>query len=117
MARSTSKTAKPSAKKKPSRLTQAAKQVAVDAEQVRQDLNKLLLSLDDLSVEALREVSNRALALIEEKTGARKRSFLGGVIGGAMDIGGSITGLFGKSADEPAPRKQRTRKPRTADPA
>jgi hypothetical protein len=111
MARSAQKTAKPPAKK-PSRLTQAAHRVAVDADQVRQDLNKLLLSLEDLSVEALREVSNRALALIEEKAGGQKRSLISGVIGGAISIGESITGLFGKSADEPTPKKRRTRKAR-----
>ena len=68
------KAKKPSAKR-PSRLRQAAKQVAVDADQVREDLNQLLRSLETLSVEALREVSERALALIAEKTGDEKRSF------------------------------------------
>jgi hypothetical protein len=51
------KAKKPSAKK-PSRLRRAAGQVAVDADQVREDLNRLLLSLENLSVEALREVSD-----------------------------------------------------------
>lgn len=43
------KAKKPSAKK-PSRLRRAAGQVAVDADQVREDLNRLLLSLENLSV-------------------------------------------------------------------
>jgi hypothetical protein len=72
--------------RKPSRLRQAAKQVAVDADQVRQDLGKLLLSLEDLSVEALKEVSDRALELIAEKSGVDKRSMIGAVIGGAVSI-------------------------------
>jgi hypothetical protein len=76
--------------------------VAVDADQVRQDLNKLLKSLEHLSVEALREVSNRALALIDEKNGEVKRSFTGGVVGGAVSLGESIAALFGGS--EPAPK-------------
>jgi hypothetical protein len=70
--------------RKPSRLRQATKQVAVDADQVRQDLGKLLLSLEDLSVEALKEVSDRALELIAEKSGVDKRSMIGAVIGGAV---------------------------------
>ena len=91
-----------------SRLRQAASQVAVDADQVRQDLNKLLKSLEDLSVEALREVASRALALIDEKNGAVKRSLIGGMVGGAMSIGESIAGLFGGSAS--APKKRRSKK-------
>jgi hypothetical protein len=104
------KAKKPPARK-PSRLKQAATQVAVDANQVRQDLNKLLLSLDNLSVEALREVSDRALALIAEKTGEEKRSLIGGVIGGALSIGESITGLFSRSGGD-ARKKGRPRKAR-----
>ena len=104
------KAKKPPARK-PSRLKQAAAQVAVDANQVRQDLNKLLLSLDNLSVEALREVSDRALALIAEKTGEEKRSLIGGVIGGALSIGESITGLFSRSGGD-ARKKGRPRKAR-----
>ena len=113
MARPAKKAAKPP--KEPSRLRQAARQVAVDADEVRHDLNKLLLSLEVLSVEALREVSSRALELIEQKAGGQKRSFIGGVVGGAMSIGESITGLFGKSADEPVPRKRRARRARRAE--
>jgi hypothetical protein len=97
--------------KKPSRLRQAAKQVAVDADQVRDDLNKLLLSLENLSVEALREVSNRALVLIAERTGGEKRSLIGGVIGGAVSIGETVAGLFSRSGGD-APKKGRTRKAR-----
>ena len=97
--------------KKPSRLKQAARQVAVDANQVREDLNKLLSSLENLNVEALREVSDRALALIAERTGEEKRSLIGGVIGGALSIGESITGLFSRSGD--VPKKGRARKAQT----
>jgi len=100
--------------KKPSRLRQAAKQVAVDADQVREDLNKLLGSLETLSIEALREVSDRALALIAERTGVEKRSLISGVIGSAMSIGESITGLFSKPVENPPPAKKQGRvtKPR-----
>jgi hypothetical protein len=105
------KKARKSPVKKPSRLKQAARQVAVDANQVREDLNKLLRSLENLSVEALREVSDRTLALIAEKTGEEKRSLIGGVIGGALSIGESITGLFSRSGDD-GPKKGRSRKAR-----
>jgi len=100
--------------KKPSRLRQAAKQVAVDADQVRVDLNKLLGSLEVLSVEALRDVSDRALALIAERTGAEERSLIGSVIGSAVSIGESITGLFSKSVENspPARKQGRRTKPR-----
>jgi hypothetical protein len=91
--------------KTPTRLRQAASQVAVDADQVRQDLNKLLKSLEHLSVEALREVSNRALALIDEKNGEVQRSFIGGLVGSAVRVGESIAGLVDGS--EPAPKKRR----------
>jgi hypothetical protein len=84
------------AAKTPSRIKEAARQVAADADQVRADPDKLLKSLEGLDVGALREVSDRALALIAEKTGDEKRGLIGDVIG-------SITGLFGKS--ESAPRK------------
>jgi hypothetical protein len=104
------KARKPHAKT-PSRLKQATRQVAVDANQVGEDLNKLLLSLENLSVEALREVSDRALALIAQKTGEEKRSLIGGVIGGALSIGESITGLFSRSGGD-APKKGRSRKAR-----
>ena len=107
------KRAKKPAPKKPSRLRQAAKQVAVDADQVREDLNKLLGSLETLSVEALREVSDRALALIAERAGVEKRSLIGGVIGSAVSIGESITGLFSKSVvNSPARKQGRMTKPR-----
>jgi hypothetical protein len=99
---------KRSAAKKPTRLRRAAKQVAVDVDQVRQDLNKLLLSLENLSVEALREVSDRALALIAERTDGEKRSLIGGVIGGAVSIGETVAGLFSRSGGE-APKKGRAR--------
>ena len=46
----------------------------MDANQVREDLKTLLLSRENLRVEALREVAERALALIAEKTGVEKRS-------------------------------------------
>jgi hypothetical protein len=90
-------------------LKQAAKQVAVDANQVREDLKTLLLSRENLSVEALREVAERALALIAEKTGVEKRSLIGGVIVGALSIGESITGLFSRSAGD-APNGQGRRR-------
>ena len=71
---------------------------------------QLLRSLEHLSVEALREVSNRALAPIDEKNGEVQRSFIGGVVGSAVSIGESLAGLFGGS--EPAPKKRRSRKTR-----
>jgi hypothetical protein len=102
------KKAKKSPAKKPSRLGQAAKQVAVDADQVREDLNKLLGSLETLSVEALREVADRALALIAEESGEEKRSLIGAVVGGVLGVGESVVGLFAKP--EPAPKNGRARK-------
>jgi hypothetical protein len=63
-----------------------------------------------LSVEALREVSDRALALIAEKTSSEKRSLIGGVIGGAVSLGESITGLLSRSGDQP----KKTKKARAA---
>ena len=97
--------------KKPSRLRRAARQVADDADQVREDLNRLLLSLENLSVEALREVSDRALVLIAERTGEEKRSLIGGVIDGAVSIGETVAGMFSRSGGD-APKKGRTRKAR-----
>jgi hypothetical protein len=91
---------KKAAAKKSTRLKQAARQAVIDADHLRQDLSKLLLSLEDLSVEALQEVSGRALALIAEKTGQEKRSLVGAVIGGAVSVGESVVGLF--SRPEPA---------------
>jgi hypothetical protein len=41
---------------------------------VRQDPGKLLLALGNLSVEALKEIADRALELIAKKTGVEKRS-------------------------------------------
>jgi hypothetical protein len=91
--------------KRSSRLKRAARQVAVDADQVRQDLDKLLASLENLSVEALKEVSDRALSLIAEKTEEKKRSMVDAVIGGALN---AVSGLFSRS--EPAKKKRPTRK-------
>ena len=107
------KKAKKPAAKQPFRLRQAAKQVAVDADQVRQDLDQLLRSLETLSVEALREVSERALALIAEKTSDEKPSLIAGVIGGAVSIGETVAGLFSRSGDD-RPKKGRARKARKA---
>jgi hypothetical protein len=112
MPRPAKKSAKSSAKK-PSRLRQAAKQVAIDADQVHQDLGKLLLSLEDLSVEALRAIADRALALIAEKAGGQKRSIIGDVIDGAVGIGDAITGLFAKTGA--ASKRRRVRKAGAAD--
>jgi hypothetical protein len=112
MPRPTKKAAKRPAKKS-SRLREAAHQVAVDADQVRQDLGKLLLSLEDLSVEALKEVSDRALALIAEKAGVEKRSMIGAVIGGAVSVGETVAGLF--TRPERVPRKGRPRKAAEAE--
>lgn len=105
------KKARTTPEKRRTRLKQAARQVADNADQVRQDLGKLLLSLEDLSAEALKEVSDRALELIAEKTGVQKRSMIGAVIGGAASIGQSVSGLFSKS--EPAPMRPRPKKART----
>jgi hypothetical protein len=105
------KRAKKQPAKKTSRLRRATEQVANDADQVRADLNKLLLSLENLSVEALREVSDRAVALIAERTGGEKRSLIGGVIGGAVSIGETVAGLFSRSGGDAA-KKGRARKAR-----
>jgi DNA-binding protein H-NS len=88
--------------KKTSPVRSAAKRVAVDAELAGDDLDKLLRSLDDLDVAALRQVADHALALIQERNGPDKRTFIGEVTARAISLGGSITGLFGKSADKPA---------------
>jgi hypothetical protein len=93
---------------KPSRLKDPARQVAVDADRVRRDLGQLLLSLEDLSVEELRQVSDRALALVAKKTGGEKRSVIGAALHGAASLGESIAELFSKS--EPVPMKRRARK-------
>jgi hypothetical protein len=105
------KATKPPAKK-PSRVKQAARLVAADAEQVRADLDKLLKSLEALSVEALKEVSDRALDLVAEKTGVENRSMFGAVIGGAVSVGESVVGLFSRSRRAP-PKPGRVRKART----
>jgi hypothetical protein len=110
MPRPAKKAARPPARKA-LRLRQAAKQVVVDAEHVRQDLGRLLVSLEDLSVEALKEVSDRALELIAERTVVEKRSMIGAVIGGAVSVGESVAGLFTRSA--PAPKRRRARKAST----
>jgi len=91
--------------KKPSRVNQAARQIAADAELMRADLDKLLKSPEALSVEALKEVSDRALALIAEKTGMEKRS----LIVAAVSVGESVIGLFSRSGGD-APKEGRVRK-------
>jgi hypothetical protein len=73
-------------------------------------LGLLVIELGEFTPRPLREVSNRALALIDEKNGEVQRSFIGGVVGSAVSIGESIAGLFGGS--EPAPKKRRSRKTR-----
>jgi hypothetical protein len=103
------KRAKPkAAAKRPSRVRDAARLVAAD--EVRADLDKRLKSLEGLGVDELREVSDRALALIAEKTGDEKRGFIEGVIVGAKSIGESITGLFGKSETAPKKKSGRNKK-------
>ena len=111
MSRPARKSANRSAKKR-SYLRQATTPVAVDVDQVRQDLGKLLLSLEDLGVEALREVADRARALIAQKTQGEKQSLIGGVIDSAASIGNKITGLFTKA--EAQPKKRGIRKARKA---
>jgi hypothetical protein len=109
------KPAKPkAAAKRPTRVRDANRLVAVDADDVRADLDKLLKSLEGIGVVQLQEVSDRALALIAEKTGDEKRGFIDGVIVGAKSIGESITGLFGKS--ETVPKKPGRKKASTAKP-
>ena len=102
-------TRRKAAAKSPTRVQQAAKQVADDADQVRADLDRLLKSLEGLGVEALREVSDRALVLIAEKTGNEKRGFMAGVVDGAKSIGELITGLFGGSDSKAAPARRSRR--------
>jgi DNA-binding protein H-NS len=101
MARTSAKRTKKSAPvKRTPPVRQAAKQVAVDAEPVRPDLDNLLKSLDVLSVASLQQVADQALALIREKTEQDKRTLIGVVTARAISLGESITGLFTKSADE-----------------
>ncbi len=65
-------------------------------------MDKLLTSLEDLSVTALRKVVERATTLIAQKTEGEKRSFIEEVTARAKSLGVSITDLFGKSAPKPA---------------
>ncbi len=103
MARSSAKrTRKSASAKRTPTVRPVAKQVAADAEPVGADLVSLLKSLDDLCVISLQQVADRALALIQEKTGHDKRTFIGEVTARAISLGESITGLFTKSADGPA---------------
>jgi hypothetical protein len=73
---------------------------------VRQDLGKLLLSLEDLSVEALKEVSDRALELIAEKSGVDKRSMIWRGDWRRGEHRDTVAGLFAKSkpVSETSPR-------------
>ena len=81
------------------------------AQRVQSEMDKLLKSIEDLSVAALRKVVERATALIAQKTEGEKRSFIEEVTARAKSLGVSITDLFGKSAPKPvkkAPPKRRT---------
>ena len=100
MARTPSKRAKEAAPVKKAALVQRAPS----------EMDKLLKSLEDLSVAALRKVVECATALISQKTEGEKRSFIEEVTARAKSLGVSITDLFGKSAPKPikkAPPKKR----------
>ena len=74
------------------------------------EIEKLLKSLEDKSVAALRKVVECATALIAQKTEGEKRSFIEEVTARAKSLGVSITDLFGKSTPKPvkkAPPKKR----------
>jgi len=79
-------------------------------ERAPSEIEKLLKSLEDMSVAALRKVVECATALIAEKTEGEKRSFIEEVTARAKSLGVSITDLFGKSTPKPvkkAPPKKR----------
>jgi DNA-binding protein H-NS len=83
---------------------------AARAERARSEIEKLLKSLEDMSVAALRKVVECATALIAQKTEGEKRSFIEEMTARAKSLGVSITDLFGKSAPKPpkkaAPKKR-----------
>ena len=83
---------------------------AARLERVPSEIEKLLKSLEDMSVAALRKVVECATALIAEKTDGEKRSFIEEMTARAKSLGVSITDLFGKSAPKPpkkaAPKKR-----------
>src|SRR5271166_6663956 len=94
MARTPAKRAKKTAPaKKASPVKLAVKQVVVDADQVRVDLDKLLKFLEGLGVVALREVVQRATVLIDEKTEGEKRSFIEEVTARAQALGMSLADI------------------------
>ena len=79
-------------------------------ERAPSEIEKLLKSLEDMSVAALRKVVECATALIAQKTEGEKRSFIEEVTARAKSLGVSITDLFGKSTPKPvktAPPKKR----------
>ena len=76
------------------------------------DIEKLLKSLEDMSVAALRKVVECATALIAQKTEGEKRSFIEEVTARAKSLGISITDLFGKSTSKPV--KKASSKKRSA---
>jgi hypothetical protein len=103
MARTSAKRAKESA---------PVKRVA-RVERAPSEVEKLLKSLEDMSVAALRKVVECAMALIAQKTEGEMRSFIEEVTARAKSLGVSITDLFGKSAPTPvkkAPPKKRAAK-------
>ena len=73
------------------------------------EMNKLLKSLENLSVADLRKVIESATTMIEQKTEGVKRSFIEEVTARAVSLGLSVTDLFGRStpvaAKKAAPAK------------
>ena len=73
------------------------------------EMNKLLKSLENLSVADLRKVIESATTMIEQKTEGVKRSFIEEVTARAVSLGLSVTDLFGRStpvaAKQAAPAK------------
>ena len=61
------------------------------------EMNKLLKSLENLSVADLRKVIESATTMIEQKTEGVKRSFIEEVTARAVSLGLSVTDLFGRS--------------------
>jgi DNA-binding protein H-NS len=99
-AKKTAPARKASPVNKASPVKLAVKQVAVDADQVRVDLDKLLKSLEGLGVVALREVAQRATVLIDERTEGEKRSFIEEVTARAQALGMSLADIVAKAMPE-----------------
>jgi DNA-binding protein H-NS len=74
---------------------------AARVERASSEMDKLLNSLEKMSVAALRKVVESATALIDQKTEGEKRTFIEEVRVRAKNLGVSITDLLGKSVPKP----------------